>query len=124
MKESGKDLSRIVARFSPAFISETIHLLQQGTITRTSAKEVFEASFREGRSPAAIVAERGIAVIGAGDALTEIAQAVIAEHTKVVDDYRSGKVSAIKFLVGQVMKRTKGQANPQAAQEALERIIG
>ena len=124
VKESGKDLSRIVARFSPAFISETIHLLQQGTITRTSAKEVFEASFREGRSPAAIVAERGIAVIGAGDALTEIAQAVIAEHTKVVDDYRSGKVSAIKFLVGQVMKRTKGQANPQAAQEALERIIG
>lgn len=124
VKESGKDLSKIATRFSPAFIGETIHLLQQGTITRTSAKEVFEASFREGRSPAAIVTERGIAVIGAGDALTEIAQAVIAEHTKVVDDYRSGKVSAIKFLVGQVMKRTKGQANPQAAQEALERIIG
>lgn len=124
VKESGKDLSKIATRFSPAFIGETIHLLQQGTITRTSAKEVFEASFREGRSPAAIVAERGIAVIGAGDALTEIAQAVIAEHTKVVDDYRSGKVSAIKFLVGQVMKRTKGQANPQASQEALERIIG
>lgn len=124
VKESGKDLSKIATRFSPAFIGETIHLIQQGTITRTSAKEVFESSFREGRSPAAIVSERGLAVIGAGDALTEIVQAVISENPKVVDDYRSGKLSAIKFLVGQVMKRTKGQANPQAAQEALEHRIG
>lgn len=124
IKDSGEDLSSIAARFSPAFIGETIQLLQQGTITRTSAKEVFEASFREGRSPAAIVAERGLAVIGAGDALTEVVQAVIAENAKVVEDYRGGKASAIKFLVGQVMKRTRGQANPQAAQAALEKAMG
>jgi aspartyl-tRNA(Asn)/glutamyl-tRNA(Gln) amidotransferase subunit B len=120
LKESGETIDAIRDRFPPERIAAVQELLAKGTITRTSAKEVFEASFREGQAPDAIVAARGMAVIGAGDALAQIARDVIAANPKAVADYRSGKQATIKFLVGQVMKITKGQASPQAAQDALE----
>jgi aspartyl-tRNA(Asn)/glutamyl-tRNA(Gln) amidotransferase subunit B len=65
-----------------------------------------------------------MAQLGAGDALTALARELIAANPKVVAEYRGGKVAAIKFLVGQIMKATKGQANPQAAQAALEAVLG
>jgi aspartyl-tRNA(Asn)/glutamyl-tRNA(Gln) amidotransferase subunit B len=123
-KETGETLATISTRFPPAFVGEVAELLAKGTITRTSAKEVFESSFRDGAAPAAIVAERGLAVIGGGDALAAMAREAIANNPKSVADYKSGKTVAIKFLVGQVMKASKGQANPQAAQAALEEELG
>jgi aspartyl-tRNA(Asn)/glutamyl-tRNA(Gln) amidotransferase subunit B len=123
LKETGEELADAGGRFQPTYIAETVELLAKGTITRTTAKEVFEASFRSGQPPAQIVAERGLAVIGAGDALAALAREAVAANPKVVADYRAGKQAAIKFLVGQVMKATKGQANPQAAQEALEAAL-
>lgn len=119
-KETGESLGDIHDRFKPAYVGEVIALLANGTITRTSAKEVFEASFRDGSAPAQVVRARGLAVIGGGDALAGLAREAIANNPKSVADYKSGKVVAIKFLVGQVMKASKGQANPQAAQAALE----
>jgi aspartyl-tRNA(Asn)/glutamyl-tRNA(Gln) amidotransferase subunit B len=120
LNDTGEDLTAAEARFRPEYIAEVLDLLGQGTITRTIAKEAFEASFRSGQPPARIVAERGWAMIGAGDALVALAREVVAANPKVAADYRSGKLTAIKFLVGQVMKATKGQASPQAAQMALE----
>ncbi len=120
MKESGETLNLVAERFPPASISELQVLLANGTITRTSAKEVFEASFRTGNAPGAIVVERGLAVIGSGDALQQMARDAIAANPKAVAEYRAGKVATIKFLVGQIMKTSKGQASPQAAQAALE----
>jgi len=69
------------------------------------------------------VVARGLAVIGAGDALAAIAREAIAANPKAVAEYRAGKTVAIKFLVGQVMRATKGQANPQAAEAALESAL-
>ena len=123
-KETGESLGDIHDRFKPAYVGEVIALLANGTITRTSAKEVFEASFRDGSAPAQVVHARGLAVIGGGDALAGLAREAIANNPKSVADYKSGKVVAIKFLVGQVMKASKGQANPQAAQAALEEELG
>ena len=123
LKETGESLDEVRGRFPPAYIAEVIDLLAKGTITRTTAKEVFEISFRSGQPPAQIVAERGLAVIGAGDALAALAREVIAANPKAVAEYRGGKQTAIKFLVGQIMKATKGQANPQAAQAALEEAL-
>jgi aspartyl-tRNA(Asn)/glutamyl-tRNA(Gln) amidotransferase subunit B len=120
LNDTGEGLADVEPRFRPEYIAEVYDLLAQGTITRTTAKEVFEASFRSGQPPAQIVAERGLAQIGAGDALVALAREVVAANPKVVQDYRAGKAAAIKFLVGQIMKATKGQANPQAAQAALE----
>ena len=119
-KDTGESLADIHERFRPAYVGELITLLANGTITRTSAKEVFEASFRDGSAPSEVVRTRGLAVIGGGDALAAMAREAIANNPKSVADYKSGKTVAIKFLVGQVMKASKGQANPQAAQTALE----
>lgn len=124
LKETGEDLTDVEQRFKPEYIAAVLDLLSGGTVTRTSAKEVFDASFRQGRPPAEIVAERGLAVIGAGDALDTLARDVIGANPKVVADYRAGKAASIKFLVGQIMKATKGQASPVAAQEALEKALG
>jgi aspartyl-tRNA(Asn)/glutamyl-tRNA(Gln) amidotransferase subunit B len=123
LKETGEELEAVAGRFPPEHIAETIELLAKGTITRTTAKEVFEESFRSGMAPARIVSERGLAVIGAGDALVALAREVVAGNPKAVAEYRGGKQATIKFLVGQVMKATKGQANPQAAQAALEEVL-
>src|SRR5262245_19979472 len=123
LKESGESLEAAAERFKPEYIGQLQQLLAKGPITRTSAKEVFEASFRAGQPPAEIVAARGLAVIGAGDALTGLVRDVIAANPKAVAEYRGGKAATIKFLVGQVMKATKGQASPQAAQAALEQEI-
>lgn len=123
LKETGEELGSIEARFPAEYIGEVQEILAKGTITRTSAKEVFEASFRSGQRPAAIVAERGLAQIGAGDAISTMARDAIANNPKSVSDYRAGKVTALKFLVGQVMRASKGQANPQAVQEALEKEL-
>ncbi|MFQ3633031.1 Asp-tRNA(Asn)/Glu-tRNA(Gln) amidotransferase subunit GatB [Roseiflexus sp.] len=123
LKETGETLESATQRLRAGYIGEVQELLNQGVITRTSAKEAFEASFREGRSPATIVAERGLAVIGAGDALTDLVRQAIANNPKVVEEYRRGKGTAIKFLIGQVMKATRGQANPQAVQQALEQEL-
>lgn len=123
LKETGETLAGAAARMRPEYIGEVQELLNKGVITRTNAKEAFDAVFREGRAPAQIVAERGMGVIGAGDALTEMARRAIADNPKVVEEYRNGKTTAIKFLIGQVMKASRGQANPQAVQQALEREL-
>ncbi len=123
LNETGENIADAETRFRPEYIGEVHDLLGKGTITRTSAKEVFEASFRTGQPPAQIVAERGLAVIGAGDELTALAREIVAANPKAVAEYQGGKATAIKFLIGQIMKATKGQASPQAAQAALEREL-
>jgi len=123
LNETSEDLAGAEARFRPEYIAEVQDLLAKGTITRLTAKEVFEASFRSGQPPAQVVAERGLAQIGAGDALMALAREVIAANPKAVAEFQGGKAPAIKFLVGQIMKATKGQANPQAAQAALEEVL-
>ncbi len=120
LNDTGELLVDAAVRFPPVYLAEVADLLAKGTITRTSAKETCEAAFRAGRRPADLVAERGLAVIGAGDALTALAREVIAANAQAVADYRAGKATAIKFLIGQMMRATKGQASPQAAQTALE----
>jgi aspartyl-tRNA(Asn)/glutamyl-tRNA(Gln) amidotransferase subunit B len=97
----------------------------QGSITRTIAKQVFEASFRSGKAPEAIVQEQGLTQISDGGALATIAREIVSlpANAKAVADYRGGKTATIQFLVGQVMRATKGQANPQAARQALEEAL-
>lgn len=123
LKDSGEDYSRLAHRMPPDYIAAVLEMLSQNTINRTVAKQVFEESYQTGQSPAQIVADKGLKQISDTDALTHLAQEVIANNPKAVGEYRSGKKTAIKFLVGQVMKATKGQANPQAATTALESLL-
>lgn len=123
LNDSGESLHDASTRLTPAHIVSVMSLVSKGTVTRAVAKQVFEESYRSGADPAQIVAERGLMQISDGGALATLAQEVVAANPKVVGEYRGGKGSVMQFLVGQIMKRTKGQANPQAARAALEEAL-
>ncbi|NJL33263.1 MAG: Asp-tRNA(Asn)/Glu-tRNA(Gln) amidotransferase GatCAB subunit B, partial [Chloroflexaceae bacterium] len=123
LKDAGEGFEMLHERMPPLHIAEVLGLLAQDIVNRTVAKQVFEESFQTGNSPAQIVDEQGLKQISDTGALAALAQVVIANNPKAVEEYRKGKKTAIKFLVGQVMKATKGQANPQAATTALETIL-
>jgi aspartyl-tRNA(Asn)/glutamyl-tRNA(Gln) amidotransferase subunit B len=120
LNESGEPTSNMASRMPTAHIASVLDLLAQGTVTRTVAKQVFEESFQTGTQPEQIVSEKGLKQISDTDALAALAREVIASNPKPVGEYRKGKKTALQFLVGQVMKATKGQANPQTARATLE----
>ena len=83
-----------------------------GDISVNIAKNVLAESFKTQDSPSVIIERNNYAVISDTDVLFASVETVVANNTKAVEDYKSGKESAAKFLVGQVMKETKGQAKP------------
>ncbi|NJP06246.1 MAG: Asp-tRNA(Asn)/Glu-tRNA(Gln) amidotransferase subunit GatB [Chloroflexaceae bacterium] len=120
LNDSNEESTNLGTRMPVAHLINVMDLLAQGKITRTVAKQVFEASFQNGQPPDQIVAEQGLTQISDTDALATLAREVIANNPKAVDEYRRGKKTAIQFLVGQIMKATRGQANPQTARTVLE----
>lgn len=123
LKDTGESLADATKRLTPAHIVAVMNLVNKGTITRAVGKQVFEESYRTGAAPDAIVAERGLQQISDNSALATLAREIVEANPKVVAEYRGGKTSAIQFLVGQIMKRTKGQANPQVARSVLEEAL-
>jgi aspartyl-tRNA(Asn)/glutamyl-tRNA(Gln) amidotransferase subunit B len=118
---TGKELDEL--RVAPEALAELIALAERGKITAAVAKEVFEQMAATGRGAGEIVDEGGLVQIGGADELTEIARKVIAGNEKAVADYRAGKEAALQALVGQVMKETRGRANPQVARELLAKEL-
>ncbi len=123
LNDSGETIGVVAARLQPTFIGELLGLLKTGTINGPTAKLVFEESFRSGSTPTAIVDAKGWRQISDTGAVLEFARQAVAANPKVVGDYHAGKTQAIKFLVGQVMKASKGQANPQLAEQALHEVL-
>jgi aspartyl-tRNA(Asn)/glutamyl-tRNA(Gln) amidotransferase subunit B len=107
-------------RISPKELAELINLVEKQTINSTTAKEVFAIMFKEGGSSKAIVEEKGLAQVSDASAIEEFADKALLENPKSVADYKSGKKVALKFLVGQVMRMSKGKANPQMVGALLE----
>ena len=108
---------------TPAHIAELTRLVEDGTITGTTAKEVLDLAFASGAMPAAIVAERGLAQVRDTAEIDRVAAEVIAANEKPVADYRGGKTTALQFLVGQVMRQLRGRADANSAAEALRRQL-
>ena len=104
-------------------LAELVELAETKVINSSTAREVFAVMLAEGGRAKAIVAARGLAQVSDSGAIEKIVDEIIAGNAKVVDDYRAGKAAALKFLVGQVMKLSKGKANPQMATEMLERKL-
>ncbi|NJN66814.1 MAG: Asp-tRNA(Asn)/Glu-tRNA(Gln) amidotransferase subunit GatB [Chloroflexaceae bacterium] len=123
LKEHGESYLVLETRMPPRHIAAVLDLLAKGTITRTVAKQVFEESYASGNDPAQIVASKGLSQISDEEALVALAHEVIASNPKPVEQYRQGKASALQFLVGQMMKATRGQANPQVARAVLEAAL-
>jgi aspartyl-tRNA(Asn)/glutamyl-tRNA(Gln) amidotransferase subunit B len=110
-------------RFQPASLVELVGLVENKTISSSAAQQVFAEMFDTGKSPAAIVQERGLAQVSEPGALEKFCDDAIAAHPGPVADFKSGKAAALNFLKGQVMKLSKGKANPALAGEILERKL-
>ena len=107
----------------PSHLAETLKLIEADQVNITVAKSVFEESFRTGESPAAIVEKKGLAQISDSDEIRSMIRDIIAKNPGPVVDFKGGKQKALTFFVGQVMKATKGQANPQVVNSiALEEL--
>ncbi|HZK83894.1 MAG TPA: Asp-tRNA(Asn)/Glu-tRNA(Gln) amidotransferase subunit GatB, partial [Desulfosporosinus sp.] len=101
-------------------LAELLELINKGTLSGKIAKSVLEEMYSTGKDAATIVNEKGLAQISDEGALLGIINDVIAANPQSVEDYRAGKDRAIGFLVGQIMKATKGQANPGLVNQLLK----
>ena len=101
-----------------------IKLIDNGTISSSIGKDVFAKMYESARSADEIVADEGLAQIGDESALLEIIRGMIAANPDAVAQYRAGKMQAFGFLVGQVMKASKGKANPKLANDLLKKELG
>lgn len=121
MNARGLDMAHLPVR--PAQLCELMGLIQKGTITTTIAKDVLGDMVDTGESPDDIVRRRGLAQVSDTSALEAIARQVIADNPGAVAQYLAGKEQVLKFLVGQMMRATKGQANPTLAAEILRALL-
>jgi aspartyl-tRNA(Asn)/glutamyl-tRNA(Gln) amidotransferase subunit B len=108
---------------SPAALDELVNLVEAGTISGKQAKEVFTEMFATGKTAAAIVREKGIAQLSDAGAIEALCDEVIGAHPKPVADFKAGHAASLNFLKGQVMKLSKGTANPGLVGEILERKL-
>ena len=108
---------------SPEHLTELLALMAQGRISGRMAKEILEKMFDSRESASVWVDRLGVAQITDDAVLREQVARVLAEHGKVVEDYRAGKERALGFLVGQVMKRTRGQASPEVVNRLLREAL-
>jgi len=107
-------------RVSPEQLCQLLDLVQTGSISGTSAKLVFEEMFNTGKPADEVIAEQGLSQISDTKAIEAEVIAVINSNNQAVADYRAGKTQALAFLVGQVMKATRGRANPKLVNELLK----
>ncbi len=121
LKEEAQEPEAI--RFSPENLAKLIVLVDNGTINRTVAKEVFEKIFAEDIDPEAYVEENGLKVVNDEGALRAVIREVIAANPQSVTDYHNGKERARGFLVGQTMRAMKGKADPAMVNRVLEELL-
>ena len=111
------------AKVTPTHLSELIQLIKDQTISGKIAKSVLPDVFETGKTPKQIVEKKGLSQISDASAIESIADQVIEENPGPAQDYRDGKQKAIGFLVGQVMKATRGKANPQMVNQLLHQKL-
>ena len=106
-------------------IGKLINLIKSNVISSKIAKEIFEILLVEDKDPEIIVKEKGLVQITDNSEIEKIVEQVLAENTASVEDYKNGKSNALKYLIGQAMRLSKGKANPQMINEMiLERLEG
>jgi len=114
-----KELEAIAIPVTPKALYELIEVISAGKISYTVGKEVFNEMFNTGKSAATIITEKGLSQISDTGELEKIIAGILDSNPNSIADIKSGKLQAAGFLMGQVMKATKGKANPQVAKELL-----
>ncbi len=105
---------------TPNLLAELLNLIKANTISNNVGKKVLRTLFETGKSPKQIVEEEGLSQISNEDELIEMIEKIISENEQSIEDYRAGKDRALGFLVGQVMKISRGKANPQLVSEKMK----
>ncbi len=105
-------------------LNELVNLVDDGKISSKQGKDVFAEMFATGKPPGLIVEEKGMKQESDAGAIESLCLEVIAANPKSVEDYKAGKVAAINFLKGQVMKLSKGKANPNVVGQTLVKLLG
>ncbi|GMV88896.1 MAG: aspartyl/glutamyl-tRNA(Asn/Gln) amidotransferase subunit B [Chthonomonas sp.] len=121
LNETGQTAS--ASKVTPGHLVELVRLIASGTISGKIAKEVFAETFRTGQPPAKIVEAKGATQISDLGAIESAVLRVLKDNADVVAKYKSGQTSVGGFLIGQVMRETKGRANPQLVREALDKAL-
>ena len=108
---------------TPAHIAELADALEDGKITSKQGKEVFAEMLASNKMPSVIIKEKGMEVVSDAGEIDKIVQDVIAANPKAIEDYKGGKTNVVGWLMGQVMKISKGKANPKQATELLNKHL-
>lgn len=117
LNEDGKTISDCPV--SPAQLADLLKLIEKGTISGKIAKTVFDEMYKTGKEPAAIVQEKGLVQVSDSGAIEAMIDEVLQKNSSQADEYRSGKETLFGFFVGQVMRASKGKANPALVNELL-----
>jgi aspartyl-tRNA(Asn)/glutamyl-tRNA(Gln) amidotransferase subunit B len=117
------DIADFRRKVSPERLVRLTDLMVKGSVSGTTAKSVLEEMFKIGKDSTEIIRERGLSQISDAGELEKDVAAVIKSNNQAVADYKAGKAAALKFLVGQVMRATKGRANPQVVNEILKQKL-
>ncbi len=112
------------AEFQPNALVELVDLVDSGKISSRIAQDVFAETFTTGEAPGKVVEKKGLAQVSDTSAIEAFADQAIAANPGPVADFKAGKAAALNFLKGQVMKLSKGKANPALAGEILQRKLG
>ncbi len=107
----------------PEDLAELLQLVKEGVISGKIAKEVLEEMFYTGKKAKELVKEKGLEQISDEGLIRQIAQEILKNHPKEVEEYRKGKEKLLGFFVGEIMKATKGKANPQLANKVLKELL-
>jgi len=121
MNETGADIERV--KVKPGDLAALVELVGAGQVNQNTAKAVFGEMYATGQPPAAIIERKGLAQISDAETLAAVVERVLDENPKPLGEYLGGKEPLFKWFLGQVMKATRGQANPQVAQEVLQSAL-
>jgi len=122
LNDAGKDIAN--CPIAAAELAELLKLVESGQITAASGKKVFAKMFETGQPAQAIIAAEGVSQISDAGEIERLCREVIAANPENVAKYRAGNEGVFKFFVGQVIRATRGQANPQLVNDTLKRLLG
>ncbi len=121
LNDAGKEISQ--SPIAAAALADLLRRVDQNEITGAIAKRVLARMFETGKSAAEVIASEGLSPISDSESLEKICRDLILKNSANVDKYRAGNEGVFKFFVGQVMKETKGRANPQTVNEILLKLL-
>ena len=107
-------------KISPQNFVELLKIIEAGKISNTAGKEVFKEMFLSNEKPTVIIEEKGLSQISCSDEIEKLVNEVLSNNPKSIEDFKAGKTQAIGYLMGQVMKASKGKANPPVAKQMIE----